>query len=159
VGGEAEIMELMNHRKHAEKSELVTRGGTYVGNPLVMRAGYEATKIYEKRKLYAQIGRLGERLRKGLQAAIEDTKATAYVSGYGSMSKLHLLKNQIERHDVKSLVTNADKRQEQGYFQYLVSKGILAMTPGQVHFFISQPHRKEEIDRTIKATKDFLGAK
>ena len=156
VGGEAEIMELMNHRKHAEKSELVMRGGTYVGNPLVMRAGYGATKVYEKRKLYTQIDSLGERLRKGLQEAVEDTNANAYVSGYGSMSKLHLLKNRIERHDVKSLVTNADRQKEQSYFRHLANKGILAMTPRQVHFYISLPHSKVEIDRTVKATKEFL---
>ena len=156
VGGNAEIMTLMDNRKHQKRSELVMRGGTYVGNPLVMRAGYEATKVYAKGKFYAQIDGLGERLRKGLQKVVEETHANAYVSGYGSMAKLHLLKQQVEKHDLKSLVTNADSQREQSYFRYLSSKGIFAMTPGQVHFYVSLPHRKEEIDRTIRTTEEFL---
>lgn len=156
VGGRAKIMELMDNRKHSDRSELVMRGGTYVGNPLVMRAGYEATKVYEKGKFYNHIDRLGEKLRKGLEEVVHDMNVNAYVSGYGSMVKLHLLKKQVDKHDLKTLVTNGDGYREQEYFRHLLSKGIFAMTPGQVHFYVSLPHMKDEIERTIKATKDFL---
>jgi glutamate-1-semialdehyde 2,1-aminomutase len=156
VGGKAEIMERMDNRKYSDRSDLVMRGGTYVGNPLVMRAGYEATKVYEKGKFYAHIDRLGEKLRNGMQEAVDETSANAYVSGFGSISRLHLLKKHVDKHDLKTLVTNIDTQREKAYFRHLVSKGILAMTAGQVHFYISLPHRSEEIDSVIRATKEFL---
>jgi len=156
VGGKSEIMELMNNVKYPKKSEQVVRGGTYVGNPIVMRAGYEATKVYEKGDFYAQIDRLGRKLRKGLQDAAEDTRTNCHVTGYGSLAKLHLLKRQIQRKDLKTLITNADAQAERKYFGHLLSKGILAMVPTEVHFYVSLPHSEEEIDKTIAATEEFL---
>jgi glutamate-1-semialdehyde 2,1-aminomutase len=156
VGGKREIMELMNHRKHPKKSQLVMRGGTYVGNPLVMHAGYEATLLYEKGEFYSHINELGRRLREGLQRCVDASKSNACITGYGSMSKLHLLKKPVREPNLKSLVTNTDHEREDSYFRHLISKGIFAMTAGQVHFYISLPHNEDEIDRLITATEDFL---
>ena len=156
VGGKKEIMGLMNSLIHTKRSELVMRGGTYVGNPLVMRAGYEATLLYRNGEFYPQINELGQRLRDGLQHAVDSSKANAYVTGYGSMSKLHLLKRKVRRPNLKSLVTNSDHEMERKYFRYLLSKGILAMTAEQVHSYVSLPHSEEEIDRLIIATGEFL---
>jgi glutamate-1-semialdehyde 2,1-aminomutase len=156
LGGREDIMELMNHLKHPKKLELVMRGGTYVGNPLVMRAGYEATKIYEKRDIYRHIDRLGGKLMKGLEDAVQDTRANAHVTGYGSIVKLHFLKGTIQTKDLKSLITNADIQAEKKYFHHLVSNGILAMIPSRVHFFVSLPHKEEEVERTIAASEHFL---
>ena len=156
VGGKTEIMELMNQIKHPKRAELVMRGGTHAGNPLVMRAGYEACKVYAQGDIYSHINGLGNRLRKGLRDIVEDSRACAYVTGMGSMAKLHLLKHRVQKTDLKSLVTNADKQADLRYFRHLSSRGILAMTPSQVHFYISLPHTKDEIDRTINATDEFL---
>jgi glutamate-1-semialdehyde aminotransferase len=53
-------------------------------------------------------------------------------------------------------MTNADIQCEKSYFRHLISNGILAMTPSEVHFYISLPHREEEIDKTVEATEEFL---
>jgi len=156
VGGREDVMELMNHLKHPKKSEHVVRGGTYVGNPLIMRAGYEATKLYEKGDVYRHINRLGSKLIKGLQDAVQDTRANAHVTGYGSIAKVHLLKHKIQKKDLKSLITNADQQAEKNYFRQLLTRGILAMTPSEVHFYVSLPHTEEEIEKTLTATEDFL---
>ena len=134
------------------------RGGTYVGNPLVMRAGYEATRLYERGDLYPHIDGLGERLRKGLRRAVENARTEACVTGFGSMTKLHFLRKRIKKTDLKSLVTNTNHQAERNYFRYLTSNGMLAMIPGKVHFYISLPHNEEEIDRLITATEEFLGS-
>ena len=156
VGGKKEIMELMNPLSHPKRSQLVMRGGTYVGNPLVTRAGYEATLLYEKGEFYTHINELGAKLRKGLQGAVDSTKTAAQVTGYGSMSKLHLLKKPVRKPSLKSLVTNSDHTMENKYFRYLLSKGLLAMTADQVHSYISVPHNEDEINRLITATEEFL---
>ncbi|MGD0550981.1 MAG: aminotransferase class III-fold pyridoxal phosphate-dependent enzyme [Candidatus Bathyarchaeia archaeon] len=156
VGGRTEIMELMSSQKHPKKSECVAQGGTYSGNPLVMRAGYEATKIYEERKLYAHIDRLGAKLMKGLEEAVEDTGANARVTGYGSKVKIHFPKRGSKVNDMKSLVINRDTEIEKRYFGQLISNRIFALTQGMVHFSISLPHTEQEIDDLISATRSFL---
>ena len=156
VGGRTEIMELMSSQKHPKKSECVAQGGTYSGNPLVMRAGYEATKIYEERKLYAHIDRLGAKLMKGLEEAVKDTGANARVTGYGSKVKIHFPKRGSKVNDMKSLVINRDTETEKRYFAHLISNRIFALTQGMVHFYISLPHTEQEIDELISVTRGFL---
>jgi glutamate-1-semialdehyde 2,1-aminomutase len=156
VGGRTEIMELMSSQKHPKKSECVAQGGTYSGNPLVMRAGYEATKIYEDRKLYAHIDRLGARLTKGLENAIEDTGANARVTACGSKVKLHFLKRGSKANDMRSLIMNRDTEAEKRYFAHLIANGIFALTQVMVHFYISLPHTEQEIDKLVSTSRDFL---
>jgi glutamate-1-semialdehyde 2,1-aminomutase len=156
VGGRTEIMELMSAQKHPRKSECVAQGGTYSGNPLVMRAGYEATKIYEVRKLYAHIDRLGAKLMKGLEEAVKDSGANARVTGYGSKVKIHFPKRGSKVNDMKSLIINRDTETEKRYFAHLISNKIFALTQGMVHFYISLPHTEQEIDDLISATRSFL---
>jgi len=156
VGGRTEIMELMSSQKHPKKSECVAQGGTYSGNPLVMRAGYEATKIYEERRLYAHIDRLGAKLMKGLEEAVRDTGANARVTGYGSKVKIHFPKRGSKVNDMKSLVINRDTETEKRYFGHLISNRIFALTQGMVHFYISLPHTEQEIDDLISVTRGFL---
>jgi len=158
LGGKAEIMELMNHLKHPKHSELVVRGGTYVGNPLVMHAGYEAARVYEEGSLYDHIDRLGDRLIKGFQEAVDDTHANAHVTGYHSIAKVHFLKRKVKATHLRSLITNVDPQAEKNYFHHLISNGILAMIPSEVHFYVSLPHTEQEIEQTIAATRDFLKA-
>ena len=156
VGGKADIMEMMNHAKYPKKSEHVVQGGTYVGNPLVMRAGFEATKEYAKGDVYAHIGNLGQKLMRGLQDAVEDTGADAHVTGCQSLVKVHFLKDKPKGRDLLSLTRHASGENESRYFHYLLSQGIFAMTPGEVHFYVCLPHTEEEIERVVGTTEQFL---
>ncbi len=156
MGGRADIMELMDHIKYPKKSENVAQGGTYSGNPLVMRAGYKATKEYEKSEIYSYMNKLGEKLKKGLEEIIEKNNINAYVAGLGSMVKIHFLKENIKKYDLRTLVANANKEIEKKYFQYLVSNNIIAMTQGKIHFFISLPHKEEDIEKLINVTEAFI---
>lgn len=156
VGGKREIMELMNCRKYPKRSEHVVQGGTYVGNPLVMRAGYEATKVYEEGSVYTHINALGQKLIKDLTDVVEDTRASAHVTGLGSLAKVHFLKRGSAGRDLRSLVTNTDLQAENRYFHHLISNGIFAMTAGEVHSYVSLPHSEEEIGKLITTTEDFL---
>ena len=156
VGGKADIMELMDQLKHPKHSDHVVRGGTFVGNPLVTRAGYEATKVYEKGEIYPQINKLGQRLMEGLEEAVKEARASAHVTGYGSMSKLHFLKGKLKNFDLKSLRTHADHEIEKKYFHHLLSNGIFALTDSMVHFYVSPAHSEEEVEKLILTTRGFL---
>lgn len=156
VGGRRDIMELMDHTKYPKRSENVIQGGTYSGNPLVMRAGYEAMKEYEKRDVYIHINKLGERLKTSLQEILEKASIEGYVAGLGSMVKIHFLKEQVKQHDLQTLLSKSHKEIEKKYFYHLISNNILAMAPGKVHFFISLPHTSEDIDSLIALTENFI---
>lgn len=155
VGGRSEIMELMDVGKHPG-SQSVYQGGTYAGNSLAMHAGYEATKVYEEGSMYPRMNGLGERLLKGLEGAIEETHANARVTGYKSTATIHFLRAGAKVTDARSLLLSVDKEMEKKYFKYLLSKGILAMTPSLPHFYVTFPHTNQEIDSVILATREFL---
>jgi glutamate-1-semialdehyde 2,1-aminomutase len=152
-GGKREIMDLMDHLKHPNKKEFVMQGGTYSGNPLVMRAGYYATKEYEKRSLYEHINNLGNKLKKGLEEIVEKI-GKGYVSGFGSMIKLYFTKEKVK--DIRTINKAKNKEIEKKYFHYLISKGIIAMTPSEVHFYISLPHSEDDIEKLIEVSEEFL---
>jgi len=156
VGGRREIMDLMNCQEHPKRTEHVVQGGTYVGNPLVMHAGYEATKVYEEGSLYGHINKLGQKLIKGLVDAVEDTRASAHVTGLGSLAKVHFLKRGTSGTDLRSLMINTDPQAEKRYFHHLISNGMFAMTAGEVHLYVSLPHTEEEIEKLLATTEDFL---
>jgi len=156
VGGRRDIMELMDHTKHPRRSENVAQGGTYSGNPLVMRAGYEAMQEYKKKDVYNNINKLGERLKTGFKEIMERSNTEGYVAGLGSMVKIHFLKERTKNNDLQTLLSKAHKEREIKYFHHLLSNRILAMAPGKVHFFISNPHTTEDIDNLITVTEDFI---
>ncbi|MGB9724762.1 MAG: aspartate aminotransferase family protein [Nitrososphaeria archaeon] len=156
VGGRRDIMELMDHTKHPKRSENVAQGGTYSGNPLVMRAGYAAMQEYKKKDVYNSMNSLGERLKTGLQDILERIGIEGYVTGSGSMVKIHFLKEKAKNDDLQTLLSKVHKEREIKYFYHLVSNKILAMAPGKVHFFISYPHTREDIDNLITVTENFV---
>jgi len=153
-GGRADIMDLMDHLKHPGKANHVVQGGTYSGNPLVTRCGYEALKEFEKGYMYPKMNRLGENARKGIEEAVERSGVNAFVTGMGSMLKLHFTKEKPK--DIRTANLTRDPNLDKQYFRYLVSHGVLAMTPSYPHFFVSLPHTEEDIDRLISLTEDFL---
>jgi glutamate-1-semialdehyde 2,1-aminomutase len=155
VGGRSEIMELMDASKHPG-SQCVVQGGTYSGNSLVMHAGCEAMKVYEEGSMYPRMNRLGEKLMKGLEEAVEETHANARITGYKSAVKIHFPKAGAKITDARSLLLNVDTAMEKKYFQYMLSKGILVMIPAIPHFYVTFPHTEQEIDSAISASRDFL---
>lgn len=155
VGGRSEIMELMDARKHPG-TQCVVQGGTYSGNNLVMHAGCAAMEVYKDGSMYPRMNRLGEKLMRGLEEAVEETHANARVTGYKSTVKIHFPRAGAKITDARSLLLNADKEIEKKYFKYMLSKGILVMIPAVPHFYVTFPHTDEEIDAAISATQDFL---
>jgi len=155
VGGRSDIMELMDATKHPGP-QCVVQGGTYSGNSLVMHAGCEAMKVYEEGSMYPRMNRLGEKLMKGLEEAIEETRANARVTGYKSTVKIHFPRAGAKVTDDRSLLLSGDKEIEKKYFKFMLSKGILAMIPAIPHFYVTFPHTDQEIDSAISATRDFL---
>jgi len=155
VGGRADIMDWMDATKHPG-SKGVVQGGTYDGNSLVMHTGVEAMKVYEEGSMYPRMNRLGDKLIAGLEDAIDETHANACVTGLHSVVKLHFPKPGTKMSNVREVLTNADIPTENRYFKYLLSKGIVAFMPSQVHFYVTYPHNEREIETLISESREFL---
>jgi glutamate-1-semialdehyde 2,1-aminomutase len=155
VGGRSEIMELMNATKYPGNTG-VHQGGTYDGNSLVMHSGVEAMKVYKEGSMFRRMNRLGDKLIKGLEEAVEETHAFARVTGLHSVVKIHFPKPGTNMNNVRELLTKVDYKTENRFFKYLLSKGICAFIPNVVHFYITYPHTEQEVDTLISTCRDFL---
>jgi glutamate-1-semialdehyde aminotransferase len=70
------------------------------------------------------------------------------------MIKLHFTKGKIK--NIRTMNKEKNKEIEKKYFHHLISKGMIAMTPSEVHFYVSLPHSEDDIRRLIEITEDFL---
>src|SRR5215207_6305781 len=84
-GGRASVMEQFDPLRPAALSQ----SGTFNGNLITMVAGVAAMEAYTPVEV-GRINALGERLRDGLRAALQDADVPAAVTGYGSFAGVHL---------------------------------------------------------------------
>ena len=113
-------------------------------------------KVYKEGSMYPRMNRLGDKLIKGLEDAVEEIHANACVTGFHSVVKLHFPKPGTNIHNARELLTNADYKTEIRFFNYLLSKGIFAFMPSVVHFYVTYPHTEHEIDTLISTCREFL---
>ena len=84
-GGRASVMEQFDPLRPTP----LWQSGTFNGNLITMVAGVAAMEAYTPQEV-ARINALGERLREGLRAALQDARLPAAVTGYGSFAGVHL---------------------------------------------------------------------
>jgi glutamate-1-semialdehyde 2,1-aminomutase len=84
-GGRASVMEQFDPLRPAP----LWQSGTFNGNLITMVAGVAAMEAYPAAEV-DRINALGERLRDGLRAALEEAGVPAAVTGYGSFAGVHL---------------------------------------------------------------------
>jgi glutamate-1-semialdehyde 2,1-aminomutase len=84
-GGRSSVMEQFDPLRPAP----LWQSGTFNGNLITMVAGVAAMEAYTPAEV-DRINALGERLRDGLRAALQDAEVPAAVTGYGSFAGLHL---------------------------------------------------------------------
>ena len=80
-GGKREIIEQFN----PTKKNFVMHSGTFSGNALTMAAGKTALELYDEKEV-ERIGKLGDRLRKGLREIMDGLGVDCYIGGYQSIT-------------------------------------------------------------------------
>ena len=113
---------------------------TFGGNPLACAAGSATIRYLKEHKLEKRAERLGERLKKGLEALKEEHKVVREVRGRGLMLAMEL------RFDVKNILFSALKK---GLILLYSGKNILRFLPPLVI-------TEEEIDRGLKILDELL---
>ncbi len=148
-GGRAEIMKLV------APLGPVYQAGTLSGNPLAMRAGIETLKQIAAPNFYARLNERAERLVTGLWQAAKESGLPARVNAKGSLATLFFAGRSVRNYDdAKSSDTGRYAR----FFQEMMSRGIF-LAPSQFEaMFLSAAHTDTDIDRTLSAARESLGA-
>jgi len=159
ICGKEEIMELIDHVKRPRYYERVFHGGTYVGNALTMRAGYELIRILRKEedKIYGKMESLGRRFIKGLEDVFSNSDTEAHVTGVGSMVGLHFTREHPR--DYESSERTKDVKITKELFYHMLNRGIAYLSPEKAHFFLSYAHSQEDIDYIIEVVEEFARSK
>ncbi|MEM0038746.1 MAG: aspartate aminotransferase family protein [Zestosphaera sp.] len=147
IVGRSEYMELLDQTKHPKFWERAFHGGTFVGNPLTMRAGY--TLISELLKagesFYERLDSLGRRLSDYIRDSIERSGLQGHVTGLGSMIGIHFTK-ELPTDPLKSEATK-NVRACGALFKHMVSRGVLYTSPAKPHLFLSAAHTYEDLSK------------
>ncbi|MBO0731735.1 MAG: aminotransferase class III-fold pyridoxal phosphate-dependent enzyme, partial [Acidimicrobiaceae bacterium] len=139
-GGRADVMAVFE----SGRPGAVAQGGTYNGNPLGMAAGLAAMEALTPEE-YARLDRLGETLRRGLQATFDRHDMAAQVTGVASLFKVHLVSHPVV--DYRSGF--GDERTLRAFFFGMLNEGILLAGRGMGA--ISTPMGEAEIETFLTA--------
>jgi glutamate-1-semialdehyde 2,1-aminomutase len=162
-GGRAELM------NQVSPAGPIYQAGTLSGNPLAMAAGIATLDILEDGSAYTQLEALAARLETGLLEAAVAANVSLVVQRVGSMltpfffsaaqgataaagtSVGPVLKNYTD-------VLQCDTAAYGKFFRAMLDRGVM-LPPSQFEaWFISTVHTEGDIDQTVDAAKEALGA-
>lgn len=147
-GGKMEVM------KHIAPLGNVYQAGTLSGNPLAMIAGYTLLKeLKENPSIYQQLEEKGNYLHQGLQKVLEEAKTPFVINHLGSMISVHFSDQPVN--DFSS-AASANNQLFNKFFHAMLKRGIYLPPSVFETWFLSNALSKEDMDRTIIATKESL---
>lgn len=154
--GSSEYLEFLDQVARPRPEDRVFHGGTFVGNPLTMRAGYVLiSELLSKGELfYERLNGLGMRLIKGLKDSIEKTSAQCHITGLGSMIGIHFTKEIPE--DPLTSERTKNSRACELLFKHMIERNTLFLSPTKPHLFLSVAHTLEEVDKFVSDFEEFL---
>ena len=126
-------------------------GGTFSENPLSMSAGLATVRHLRENaaKIYPLLGKMGDRVRSGVDAALKEEGVTAHTTGLGSLFLTHF--GATPRNAEEAAKEDVKTRWE--YATYLMGNGIFTLPghPGGV----STAHTGRDIEELIENSGRF----
>ncbi len=149
-GGKLEIM------KHIAPLGNVYQAGTLSGNPLAMIAGFTLlSHLKTNPSIYAELEEKGTYLKKGLQKVLEESGKPFAINQIGSMISVHFSEKPVI--DFAS-AASADNAFFSNYFHAMLDRGIYLPPSAYESWFLSNALSKEDLDKTVDATRKFLSS-
>lgn len=153
--GKREILEKTSPEKKSKKWErILIGGGTFSAHPLTAAAGVAMLRYLKdhRQEVYPLLESKGEKVRKGVQEALDREGLNAVVTGIGSLFQTHFPFRKGETlnspHSINRL-TDIEKREVKFRIRML-TKGIHVMHGGGS---LTLAHSDEDIKKIIKATR------
>jgi glutamate-1-semialdehyde 2,1-aminomutase len=149
LGGRKDLMGEFNTRPGGP----VFFAGTYNGHAVGVAAALATIEIMEREPVHAQVFRLGDRMRRGLQEIHQRLGVQATVAGFGSIFVTYFMKPPLENYT--DLMRN-DAERFLEYRRRLLPRGIFKIPMNLKRAHISYAHTEGDIDATLQAAEDVL---
>ncbi len=153
--GKREILEKTSPEKKREKWErILIGGGTFSAHPLTAVAGLAMLRYLKdhRKEVYPFLESKGEKVRKGVQKALDQEGLNAVVTGIGSLFQIHFpFERGVTLNSPHSIhrFTDIEKREIE-FRVRMLTKGIHVMHGGGA---LSIAHSDEDIEKIIKAAR------
>ena len=133
----------------------VYQAGTLSGNPLAMSAGIASLDLLAAPGFYDQLETRSNRLGDGIAAAVREAGAPARAVRVGSLLTLFFSPEPVKDY---ASAKKCDTRRFAAFFHGMLDRGIF-LAPSQFEaLFVSAAHTDADIDRTLFAFRESLGA-
>ena len=147
-GGRADLMQRI------APTGPIYQAGTLSGNPLAMRAGLETLDLLDD-DAYRYLERLSDRLQSGLAQAATKADVAMTSNRVGSMMTAFFRTGDVTNY---TEAVASDTERYARFFHGMLERGVY-LAPSQFEAaFVSLAHTEDEIDATIVAAADVLGA-
>jgi len=147
-GGKKEIMQ------HIAPLGNVYQAGTLSGNPIAMIAGYTLlNELKNDPSIYIQLEEKTNRLHKGLNEVLQESKIPFVINQVGSMISIHFSDKPVIDF---SIAASANNQLFNKFFHAMLKRGVYLPPSAFESWFISNALSKEDIDFTITAAKESL---
>jgi glutamate-1-semialdehyde 2,1-aminomutase len=150
IAGRDDVMDVMNP---LADTVLFPHSGTFSANPVTMTAGLVTMESYD-REAVIRVNSLADRAVAGINQAIEDTGATACVTGGGSMFRVHM-KNRPPQNYREAFVTPEESGRLNHLLDHLFDAGFMMINTCSAA--TSTAMGEEEIDALVDAMAEGLG--
>ena len=149
-GGKLEIM------KHIAPLGNVYQAGTLSGNPLAMIAGYTLlNELKDNPAIYEQLENKGNYLKEGLENVLRESNVPFVINHLGSMISIHFSDHPVVDFASAASANNALFNK---FFHAMLDRGIYLPPSAFETWFLSNALTKEDMNNTIAAAKESLGA-
>jgi len=153
-GGKREIMEEILTERDGWPTRTI-HAGTYNAHPVSIAASAAALKLMADDRLYANLGRLSEKLFRGLQEVCDDLGVTALVSHIGSMGHIYFDLAELTR--VRDALGSNWSKLGRWSLECL-TRGVMFGHPKGEKMFVSDAHTGADIDRSLEVAREGLKA-
>jgi glutamate-1-semialdehyde 2,1-aminomutase len=147
-GGKKEIMQ------HIAPLGNVYQAGTLSGNPIAMIAGYTMLKeLKNNPSIYKELEEKTIYLRDGLNKVLSAWGKSYVINQFGSMISIHFSNQPVTDFATASSANNELFKK---YFHAMLRRGIYLPPSAFESWFLNNALGKEDLDKTIEATKESL---
>ncbi|MEM4618531.1 MAG: aspartate aminotransferase family protein [Ignisphaera sp.] len=154
--GKREYMELLNHIKYPSPRQRVFHGGTFVGNPITMVAGYTTIDyLARNRSLYEVFNNRWWYVAKKMDKICEEYNRICWITSTGSMIGIHFTSKK-PRNIAEAYMNRWSEKVYKALHLFMVTNNIVYLSEKMPHLLPSMAHSETQISRFIEMLEQFL---